>query len=525
MANAITQEDWLNRLRPGETPVFRHTRAALLAYSGQRDELTARDLALPVLADPLATLRLIYAANNRSSRRLGTEIATVEHAIMMQGVGVFLEQARALPVLEDIPLCRDKACLDSIYRLLRLSQHAAWQARDFAVLHTDVRAEEVLVAALLYYAPEFLFWLQAPEEARRLALLRRRLPSAEAEKEALGFELAPLRLTMLDGWKIPDVIRDMLDDRYAERPRRIILKSCLEIAHLSRHGWWDERLAEAYLALAGVVNLPLEEVTATVHANAVRAARFGAWIPATPAAAWLVLEPGPWPEEPRETEEAAAPQPAPQQPRPGQSASAPERPRPAAPAAAPAAPDKTPPRDKTAIPARIQADSAVFMETLRNIENHLDGSLTLNQMVALILKGLHNGLGLSRILFAMVTPDGKRVKSRFTLGVPSGDPLRHFEFALGGKDLFAQLMSKTQGVWVNTGNREKLWPMLTPANQVMVGKADFLAMSLHTGTKPFGLIYADQGQNDSTLDNHTYTDFKMFCLQAVRGLSKLKNEG
>jgi hypothetical protein len=38
-------------------------------------------------------------------------------------------------------------------------------------------------------------------------------------------------------------------------------------------------------------------------------------------------------------------------------------------------------------------------------------------------------MGLSRLIFAMVTPDGKRIKTRFTLGIPVGDPLRHFEFS------------------------------------------------------------------------------------------------
>jgi hypothetical protein len=143
-------------------------------------------------------------------------------------------------------------------------------------------------------------------------------------------------------------------------------------------------------------------------------------------------------------------------------------------------------------------------------------------MSVVILKGLHSGLGLSRILFAMPTPDGARVKSRFTLGIAADDALRQFDFALGAKDLFGQLMAKMQGVWLNEGNRAKLWPMIDPRLQRMIGEGEFFAMSLYQGDKPLGLIYADRGHGACGLDPLTYTDFKMLCIQAARGLGKIR---
>ena len=166
-------------------------------------------------------------------------------------------------------------------------------------------------------------------------------------------------------------------------------------------------------------------------------------------------------------------------------------------------------------------DKRVLREALQGIEGHLDGTLNLNQMSAIILKGLHTGLGLSRILFAMATPDGLQMKSRFTLGIPVEDPLRHFAFRLDARDLFGQLMGKMQGLWMNESNRERLWPMIQPALQEMIGSGGFYAMSLHSSGKPVGFIYADRGHGECNLDPHTYTDFKMLCLQAARGLGKV----
>jgi hypothetical protein len=100
--------------------------------------------------------------------------------------------------------------------------------------------------------------------------------------------------------------------------------------------------------------------------------------------------------------------------------------------------------------------------------------------------------------------------------------MRHFEFQLNGKDLFAQLMTKMQGVWINEGNRARLWPLVDAKLQKLIGSGDFYAMSLYSGSRPLGLIYADRGHGAYGLDPLTYTDFKMLCLQAARGLGKVR---
>ncbi len=514
--------DSLERLQPGELPIFRRTHAMLAAFGIRREQITAREVAAEILADPLATLYTLHSINKRVSERSGTEVNTVEHTLMMQGIGAFLDAARRLPILENTPAGRDERTLAALQGLARRAQHAAWQARDFAVLHSDIRAEEVQVAALLAFTPEMLLWLRTPDLAVRLRRQRRRVSAAKAETAVLGDTLPGLRLKLLENWNIPPLTLDLLGPTNAERARQTILAACLDIAQRSDRGWWDERLMESYIALASVENTALETIIATVHANAARVARSCDWLDAPPAATWGPMIPGEWPPEEDDEEETAQAE------------------QPVA-AAVQAEPTARPPRpaepvhvEQTAPPRRPapaeepehnicpMPDKQVFREALNGIEGHLDGSLTLNQMSAVILKGLHTGLGLSRIIFAMVTPDGLRVKSRFTLGISADDPLRHFEFELAHKDLFCQLMGKMQGVWLNEGNRQKLWPMINPKLQAMLGTGDFYTMSLYNGSKPMGLIYADRGKGECGLDPLTYTDFKMLCLQAARGLGKIK---
>jgi hypothetical protein len=496
------------RLQPGPLPVFRHTHDAFSGFSVRRDQIGAREIANDLLLDPLATLYLLHLINLRVGERSGTEVSTVEHALMMHGIGAFLDAAKRWPILEAIPAGYDPRVLAALQTISRRAQHASWQARDFAVLHSDVRAEEVQVAALLHYAPELLLWLRMPEQAIALQRKRRSMPGIEAETAVLGMPLAELRENLLRMWNIPPLLLDMMNDEYGERTRNRILQACLDIAERSDRGWWDEALLADYESLAGVEHIELDSVIATVHANSARAARQVPWLPVPPAAAWGPMLPGTWPPEP-DDDEAETP------------ASAP-KPAPAAIPVTAAAQIKPMPAVEPEHAVCPMPDKHVFRDALKGIEEHLDGSLTLNQMSAVILKGLHAGLGLSRIIFAMITPDGTRVKSRFTLGISADDPLRHFEFELAGKDLFAQLMGKMQGVWMSESNRAKLWPMLSPRLQNMLGNGDFYTMSLFNGNKAIGLIYADRGTDGCGLDPLTYTDFKMLCLQAARGLSKVR---
>lgn len=477
----------LDRFKAGPLPIFRHTNEMLVIFSRQREQIGTREIAHKILADPLATFYLLHNINLRAGERSGAEVNTVENALMMQGIGAFFDVAKRWPILEETPAGYNPRTLTALQMLSRRAQHAAWQARDFSVLHSDVRAEEVQVAALLHYAPELLLWLRNPALAIALQRKRRKMPTGEAETAVLGQPMYEFRQSVLRLWNIPPVILDMLSTHHAERTRNIMVNACLDIADRSDHGWWDEDLMASYIALADVENMPVDAIIATVHANAARVARHGDWLTTPPAAAWGPMLPGLWPSDPdAEEEEKLA-------------------------VAAEAEPEVC-----------LMPDRLAYREALKGIEEHLDGTLTVNQMSAVILKGLHAGLGLSRIIFAMITPDGTRVKSRFTLGITAEDPLRHFEFELAGKDLFSQLMGKMQGVWLSDNNREKLWPMISPRLQTLLGTGNFYTMSLYNGSKPIGLIYADRGTGECALDPLTYTDFKMLCLQAARGLSKVK---
>ena len=494
MADVVSgKSEWIAKLGPYEVPVFRRTARLLTEFAQKAPNIKNNELAAVILTDPLMTLRILHDANSRSSKRLGSEITTVEHAILRLGMNAFFEKYGSLPTVEEALANQPKA-LQAAYEFWQHGYHASWQARDFAVQHLDTQAEEVEIATLLANVADLLLCLKAPKAAIKLRRLRRKLRPAMAEVEVLGDSLDSLQQGILAAWRMPEEHCEMLAASQKPKSRQLMLRSALAIERLAEQGWWHKELAVVFDDIAGILGRLPQQIASTVHINAVHAAHAADWMPASPVARWLAMLPGEWPAEPEEEDEEAP-----------------------AKAAAPQATAKT--EASTACPV---PNKRIFEESLKAIENHLDGSLTLTQMSAQILRGLHGGLGLSRILFAMLTPDGKRVKSRFTLGVAADDPLRHFETVLATKDMFGQLMTRMQGVWLNSGNRNRMWPMVNPKLQQIIGEGDFYAMSLFSGTKPIGMIYADRGHGVCDLDPATYTDFKILCLQAARGLAKAK---
>ena len=141
------------------------------------------------------------------------------------------------------------------------------------------------------------------------------------------------------------------------------------------------------------------------------------------------------------------------------------------------------------------------------------GARDFKSLSALVLKGLRDGLGLSRALVAQVSEDGRWMKPHFALGVDADSPLRRFGFPLAGDHLFARLMAKPQGFWYGSENRSRYAPHIPTPLRSMLGP-EFFAMSLQSQNKPFAMIYADRGEGSCKLDNAAYVSFKLICLRA-----------
>lgn len=483
-----TIHEWATFLETQDVPVLRRTIRELEAMRHNAERLSASRLAVVILRDPLMTLKLLRLANSSRRGRLSNEITTVEHAIMMLGVVPLFKHFSSLMALEDM-LAQEEQALTSVLQVYSRSLHAACQARQWAIQHQDIRVEEVYISALLHDMTNMMLWIFAPERAQEIRdmVRRERCYYGVAHEKIMGFSVEDFRIAMAATCRFPEMLTELVDCRNAGKPRAQGVLLAVAIAHLAERGWYGPQMGACLETMADILNLPLEVTIWLVHQTAVAAARHWGWYGVTPAAAWLPLLPGPWEEE----EHAPAPL--------GESTAA----------------------DEVKEAVCLMPDRTKLQQVMDDIHAHLDGSLDLHDMMTLVLKGMHEGIGLNRIVFALITRDRSFLKAKYAHGAPQGSPLHHFEVDLRTPSLFSRLLEKMQGVWFGADNAKNLAPLIPPKVQKIIGEGEFFAMSLFVHGKPVGLFYADRKHGECSLDGHSYLEFKKLCVRAAEGLAHL----
>lgn len=480
-----TLSDWLDELKDWDTPVLRRTIVELGRLAAKVEQVTPGQIAAIVLHDPLMTLKVLRLVNGASRSRLSHEIMTVETAVMMLGVGPFFNRHANLKSIEQ-HLSPVNGALPELMRVLSRAHHAAWQARDWAILHADMKSEELYIAALLYDLGELALWAYAPDQAMRALkqLRRKKISLAEAGKEVLGFELGELQLALAEAWNWPEMMQTAMRAEATSNTRMqgVVLANAL--ARRVETGWYDAQLPASYEAIAGMLRLPLNDTVSIIHLNAVVSARHWQWYGVPPAATWLPMLPGEWPEEPEEPEQE--------------------------------------PLAKGADGICMMRDPDILRQVMDGIAAHLDGSLNLQDLMSMALRGMHEGIGLNRVAFALMSADRSVMKARYEIGDEQGSPLRQFQVDMAAPaHLFHRLMAKMQGVWLSQDNRKALEPMIPLGIRRLIGPGDFFAMSVFVHGKPVGLFYADRGHDGGELDEQVYLEFKRLCLLVTKGLAHL----
>ncbi len=472
--------EWTDLLGAVDVPVLRGTRASLEQLEESGAEISGAKVAAIALADPMMVLRVMRMANGGRGGRFSQPVSTIEHALMMMGLSAGFGRMRTAPEVEAV-LSPDVHA--GLLAILAQASHAAFQARDWAFRRLDMNVEEVYSAALLQELAAMLLWVAAPDRMLALAPLRYGDHREDAERDVLGCTLDELTFELARAWNLPALIATAQQPAECDahvRPRLVGISR--RLARNVERGWYGETTQQDIGNVAEILKMPLDETVARVHRVAVEAARGRVFEGALPAARWLPLLPGAWPDD------AAA----------GRQLSD-----------SPQVPDS----------AAMALPQDPYQAALDQIASHLDGTLTLNELMALVLKGMRDGIGLKRIVFALPTPDRTQLRARFVVGVDEGSPLKQFQCDLRAPGLMGRIMEKQQAFWLNETTRSKVQALLNEDIRRVVGDGQFYLMSVALRGRTVGLFYADCGED--ALDPPRYDMFKNLCTQAASGMAHL----
>jgi hypothetical protein len=327
------------------------------------------------------------------------------------------------------------------------------------------------------------------------------MPEDEAQYVVLGFSLEQLTHELVTMWNLPSLTKESLEAENARNPRVLGLMLASKLGRLAEDGWYSEEMVACLEDIAEYMDLPYKDLVPRVHQNALVAAADSSIYGVYPAARWLPLIPEAWKDDEyhdssQETLNYTGNADDPQVVDADQS-------------------------ESEAHHFCLTPQIEYFEEVLKLIQDG-QNKLKLQELIVLTLRGLHDGLGLNRVVFSMPNFEHTDLQARHFAGTDNDPKFNQFRIDIESSNLFSHLMKKTQSVWVNDDNRAKMWPMVPDKFKHLIGTDSFYAMSICINNKPVGLFYADRHLGDCHLDEKSYQRFKKLCLVTAKSIEKLK---
>jgi HD-like signal output (HDOD) protein len=462
----------------------------------QKSSVNHSRLSEVISRDPGFSLHVMRQINNLPNPPK-EPITKVSLAIPILGMNAIDQASRTLPSLEAKLKGPPRRGLIDCYSR---AAHAAFYARSIAELQRWPEADSLYTAALLHDIGEMALWSAAADKMRAIhTKTTQEIPRESAVQQILGVTLEELNVQLSLQWQLPDLIHDSqgLSNSYLPKPLSVMLASAL--ARESSLGWQRAKTDDDIELLAEFLNVSHDEAAAYLHRLAAEAARDLYSLPLRLPAFHLI--PGGFaPQEPH-TADVTEPTEAKQQ-----GVAAPSEPEPP-PVAKPvqqkqAETTPEPPADNK----KKDVSQAAPKKHVNPLQELLNGAL----------QQMHEELGLSRAMFAMLSPDKSALRARFVVESANQLSLKGFALNITKPNLFKALMNKPQAVSLNKGNAEKYLPMIPQSALEQINSSGFVSMSVFIKGKPVGLFYADNGISGPDVTRSQYDNFKAVCQKTVQ---------
>ncbi|MEZ5558084.1 MAG: HDOD domain-containing protein [Pseudomonadales bacterium] len=468
-------EDWVSRIGASRIPIFTQTVHEVSGVAS-RIETSAHDLARAIGRDASLAARLLKVANSPLFNLQGRNIDTISSAVVLLGFDAVRELAVSLSLIEQVLQGRRH---ERVTQSLARAFHAAAQARSFAARRRDPGPEEVFVAGLLLHVGEMAFWSLAEKEAAAIDRMTRSGASlAEAEQRVLGFRLEALTARLVDEWRLGTLLERIVAGGDAGGRADNVRLGHEVAAAVEQFGWESSEVSRIIDRIARHLEQPRAAAVELVSANVQEATKIAARYGVPKVERYLL-------EDPAGAAAACAPEPVP-------------------------------------APVRLTPDAALQLKTLQEIAALLEGRPELDELVRLVLRGIHQGVGLERAWFALLSPDRRRLTVRHAVGAATPDGIAVDVGAGAPRNLFGAVLDSAKAMRVAAERRSAVAPLLTDALRDCLSVYTFVLMPVMVAGRPVGLLYADNAASGSEVDEDAFSAFRHFGQQIGLGIARMR---
>ena len=488
-----TQLDaWIAKLAQQPLPALSHSRKAYMELGGH-DNISITQLSNIVLMDPGLIVTILRKVSAVPRKRTLAEINTVDSAILMLGIS---NAARAIENAPSVEERVAKPVQDEYLRVLSRAYHSACQAYAFARSQVDLAPEEIFLAAMLQEVGALALWAHSP---RTMLKLKKQAGPAffcdeEAQRQVLGLELRALSLALVEHWGLSSFIQTSLDSNVQNNNRIHSIGLGRRVGQATDLGWDNPTTEQLLEELSAFLRMDISETFEQIRSNAEQAAEETPFINVTPAAQRLPS-----------MEEFEAHR--------AQSETSQDT-------------DHSPPTPATNVVTaqpKTAPPPAAKTTHLSDIRRQVDlmlkrGNYKILDLIALVTRGLHEGLNLSRTLFAAPNDNRTALNCHYIIGEDNAK-FQNLSIPLTEPNLFLILLQKPQALWVREQNRAKVWHLVPQHFTALTGIDSFFVMTILAKGKPVGMIYADRHDKDFDLDQQSYDLFRQWGQIVAKGLN------
>ncbi len=488
---------WVRRLVRQDMPLFSRT-VEHVAGMANRENFSFSELAWSILEDPALTSRVLKLANSAYYNPYSKQITTISRAVMRLGTNTIKEIALAISLIESILSGeRRQKVLVEVAR----SFHSAVQARKMAVKLGLKEPEEIFIAALLGRIGHIAFWCFADDQGLRLESAMLESGNDEhAELEILGFKLERLTERLSQEWKLSRLLERALRDKGDTDPRIRSIRMGCSVAMAAEKGWGSVEVGKAVKEVSACLRLPVDETTQILH----EAAREAASVTESYANN-LISRLVPIPEEEGRKKSD----------RGGET-------------------DINGGSNQSAFLVQTpkeqiypKPDPSIQLGSLRDLSTLMaSGVGEVNMVLSIVLEGIYRGVGMDRVIFALLSADRRHLRGKHGLGCLEDGYVENFMISTTSdlRNVFECVLRNKKPLWVTEKPEASIIPLLTEELTNVIGNGPFFVMPVSIKDVAIGVVYADRRASGRKLDEESFENFTFFGQQANMALRLLGSE-
>ncbi|MCU9947031.1 HDOD domain-containing protein [Pseudomonas sp. PDM13] len=474
-------QSWIDRLNQADLPAL----AAVvqdLHKLAQHDKASVQQLADVLLRDAALTSKVLRVGNSVYYNPSQETIRTISRAIVLIGFDNVRLIGLSLSLIDGL---LTRAPREQLQELLARSFHAAVQARNIAGYVLTRDQEEVFIAALLYHLGELAFWGCGGEQADELAsaLAQPGADEDEAVRQVLGTSFRQLSGGLVKSWNLGEIVALAQGGGAQNDPSVKAVNLGVRISEAALEGWDSAQMGKLVQQLATFIGVTPEEAMQQVLASADEAVKVAATFGASKLCALI----------PNTDPELLLQQQAQRKAR------------------------------------LLQPDLLLMQQALQDLGMMVSSSADVGLILDTLCKGLHQGVGLERVMIAVLADRQTRFRAKRAVGEGSAHWLTEFELPAELPEqphLFSYVLRSREALWMGIPASYSLNELVSQPMRRWFGQGMFFVAPLRAGSREIGVIYADCRLSGRALKHEQFVAFQRFAQLAGRCLEALsKGQG